>query len=141
MKNKLSYLSPFLLSFFLMYSLTSKAQEQVETDTSSFAQMEFENAAYDFGDLNQGEKTKHIFIFKSNGNSPLIINNVLTTCGCTAPEWPKVPIQPGAEGEIKIVFDTSTKIGRQNKVITIRSNAKSGDYRLRISAMVLPAKK
>lgn len=141
MKNKLSFLFPFLLSFFLMCSLALKAQEAAKLDTSSFAQMKFENSAYDFGDLYQGEKPEHIFIFKSIGNAPLIINNVLTTCGCTAPEWPKVPMQSGEEGEVKIVFDSSTKIGRQNKVITIRSNAKSGDYRLRISAMVLPAKK
>jgi len=131
----------FFLPFFLMCSLALKAQEEIEPDTSRFAQMEFENSVFNFGDLFQKEKAVHIFVFKSVGNAPLIIDNVLTTCGCTAPEWPKVPIQSGEKGEIKIVFDSSSKIGRQNKVITIRSNAKSGDYRLRISAMVLPPKK
>ncbi|MCK5105369.1 MAG: DUF1573 domain-containing protein [Cyclobacteriaceae bacterium] len=141
MNKKLPFLFSFLLSIFLMNSLALKAQEDIESDTSSFAQMEFENFAFNFGELNQGEKAEHIFKFRNIGKAPLIINNVLATCGCTAPEWPKDPIQPGAEGEVKVVFDSSSKIGRQNKVITIRSNAKSGDYRLRISAMVLPPKK
>jgi hypothetical protein len=124
-----------------MYSIAIKAQEGVESDTSSYAQMEFDNIAFNFGNLYQGEKAEHIFYFKNIGSAPLIINNVLTTCGCTAPEWPKDPIQPGAEGQVKVSFDSSSKIGRQNKVITIRSNAKSGDFRLRISVMVLPPKK
>ena len=64
--------------------------------------------------------------------------NVLTTCGCTVPEWPKEPVAPQGEGVIKVVFDSTAKIGRQNKVITIRLNSKGGDHRLRISAMVLP---
>ena len=131
----------FLLSVFFMYSSALVAQEEAESDTISFAQMKFENSSYNFGDLYQGEKVEHIFSFINIGNAPLILNNVLATCGCTAPEWEKKPLLPGDEGQVKIVFDSSSKIGRQNKVITIRSNAKSGDYRLRISAMVLPSKK
>lgn len=136
---RLSFL--FLLSMFLMYSSALVAQEEAESDTISFAQMKFENSSYNFGDLYQGEKVEHVFSFINIGNVPLILNNVLATCGCTAPEWEKKPLLPGEEGQVKIVFDSSSKIGRQNKVITIRSNAKSGDYRLRISAMVLPSKK
>lgn len=141
MKKKLEYLFICLLIFCFMFSSTLKAQEETESDTSNYAQMEFEESTYNFGDLYQGDKTEHIFKFKNIGAEPLIINNVLTTCGCTAPTWPKKPLLAGEEGQVKVVFDSSAKIGRQNKVITIRSNAKSGDYRLRISAMVLPPKK
>ncbi|MDZ7606384.1 MAG: DUF1573 domain-containing protein [Cyclobacteriaceae bacterium] len=84
---------------------------------------------------------EHIFSFKNTGSGPLVIQNVLSTCGCTAPEWPKEPIDAGAEGKIKIVFNSKGKIGRQNKVITVRSNARDGDGRLFITAMVLPKKK
>ena len=82
-----------------------------------------------------------MFNFKNSGTTPLIIYNVLTTCGCTAPEWPKETIPPKEKSVVKVIFDSTSKIGRQNKVITIRSNSKSGDARLRISAMVLPAEK
>jgi hypothetical protein len=54
----------------------------------------------------------------------LIITNVQVTCGCTTPKgWPKDPIPPGAKGEISISFNSTGKIGKQNKVITIVSNA------------------
>lgn len=117
------------------------AQGLNEIDTSAFAQIDFEKTDFNFGDLNQGEKAEHIFEFKNVGQLPLILDNVLTTCGCTVPEWPKHPILPDSIGVIKVVFDSTSKIGRQNKVITIRSNSKKGDFRLRISAMVLPQEK
>jgi hypothetical protein len=124
-----------------MFSSTLIAQEVVELDTSKYAQMEFEESIHNFGDLNQGEKSTHIFKFVNIGTDPLIINNVLTTCGCTVPIWPKDPLMAGEQGQLEVFFDSTSKIGRQNKVITIRSNAKSGDHRLRISAMVLPSEK
>ena len=111
------------------------AQQQ---DTTSFAQITFEKSDYNFGEMNQGDKAEKIFKFKNTGNIPLIFVNVLTTCGCTVPEWPKEPVAPQEEGQIKVIFDSTAKIGRQNKVISIRSNSKEGDHRLRISAMVLP---
>ncbi len=131
----------YLFLLFMLLSLALKAQKAEVPDTTVFAQMEFTETEYNFGDLYQGEKAEHNFKFKNIGNSPLILNNVLTTCGCTASEWPREPIQPGAKAEIKVVFNSASKIGRQNKVITIRSNAKEGDYRLRISVMVLPSNK
>lgn len=117
------------------------AQEKTAQDTTNFAQMQFETSAFDFKVLHQGEKMTRSFEFKNTGNLPLIVQNVLTTCGCTVPEWPTEPVAPGATGQIKVIFDSTAKIGRQNKVITIRSNAKSGDVHLRISGMVLPPEK
>ncbi len=133
----------FFMTFclFFMGLQLAQAQEQEVADTARYAQITFDHTSFDFKDMHQGEKAEHVFKFTNTGTAPLILSNVLTTCGCTAPEWPRSPIPPGGEGEIKIVFDSSTKMGRQNKVITVRSNSKSGDFRLRISAMVLPPKK
>ncbi len=129
--------------FYLLFMIPNivRAQEGEQADTTRYAQITFDHTSFDFKDLYQGEKAEHVFKFTNTGNTPLILSNVLTTCGCTAPEWPKDPISPGGEGTIKIVFDSSTKMGRQNKIITVRSNSRSGDFRLRISAMVLPPKK
>lgn len=136
--KKTSYIRLILVIFsFIPFVLMG--QDISETDTASFAQIAVDKSDFNFGDLVQGETAEHIFVFKNTGNNPLILNNVLSTCGCTVPEWPDQPIQPGKEGNIKVVFNSSSKIGRQNKVITVRSNSKEGDYRLRISAMVLPA--
>lgn len=131
--------STLIFLFFCMPAIATMAQSENAADSTEFAQIEFEEAFHAFGDISQGEKVQHTFSFKNVGSQPLIIQNVLTTCGCTVPEWPKDPIESQQAGLIKVEFDSTSKIGRQNKVITIRSNSKSGDFRLRISAMVLPA--
>lgn len=87
------------------------------------AVMSFENGNYNFGKITQGEKVSYSYKFKNVGKSPLIILNATATCGCTVPEVPKEPIKPGAEGEIKVVFDSNGKSGMQDKVITVTSNA------------------
>ncbi len=133
--------TPVLVIILSAGSFATFAQQAKDSDSTSFAQITFEVTDHNFGDVNQGEKVETTFKFKNTGNFPLILQNVLSTCGCTVPEWPKEPVAPGEEGVLRVVFDSSAKIGRQNKVITIRSNSKMGDYRVRISAMVLPPKK
>jgi hypothetical protein len=90
----------------------------------SGAVLQWEKSTYDFGDIHQGEKIEHTFQFTNTGTEPLIITNVTTQCGCTTPKgWPRDPVPPGAKGEITLAFNSATKIGRQNKVATIISNA------------------
>ncbi len=36
----------------------------------------FEQTEYDFGDLDQGEKVEHLFLFKNVGKGTLVINKV-----------------------------------------------------------------
>jgi hypothetical protein len=83
-----------------------------------------EKKNHDFGDIYQGDKVEHVYTFTNTGNEPLIITNVNVTCGCTTPKgWPKEPILPGGKGEVTVAFSSAGKIGRQNKTVTIISNA------------------
>jgi len=88
----------------------------------------FEKKTHDFGQIVQGDKVEQVFKFTNTGTEPLIITNVQVTCGCTTPKgWPRDPIQPGGKGEITIAFNSAGKIGRQDKVVTIVSNAANAD--------------
>lgn len=84
----------------------------------------FEKKTHDFGDMVQGGKVEETFKFTNTGKEPLIITNVQVTCGCTTPKgWPRDPIAPGGKAEITLGFNSAGKSGRQNKVVTIVSNA------------------
>ena len=88
----------------------------------------FEKKTHDFGDIVQGDKVEETFKFANTGTEPLIITNVQVTCGCTVPKgWPRDPIMPGAKGEITIAFNSAGKMGKQNKVVTVVSNAANAD--------------
>ncbi len=92
--------------------------------TISYPETEF-----DFGEIEEGEKVSHVFKFKNTGSEPLVISKAQGSCGCTVPDWPREPIPPGAEGEIKVQYDsrgkgkTRAEGGRaENKRVTITAN-------------------
>ncbi len=109
-----------------------------EETAESGARIAFIEASFDFGDIKQGDKVEHTFEFENAGDQPLILSNVLTTCGCTASDWPREPIIPGELASIKVTFNSAGKIGVQNKIITIVSNAINQRERIKITTNVLP---
>ena len=86
----------------------------------------FEEVKYDFGSVVAGGIVDHTFKFKNTGTAPLIISNIGVSCGCTTPEWTKAPVLPGKTGTIAAHFNSTGKMGMQNKVLTIESNAAAG---------------
>jgi hypothetical protein len=104
----------------------------------SAPEFKFDVSRFDFGEIIQGDVVEHNFEFTNIGDTPLVISKIITTCGCTAPTWPKEPILPGKKGKIKIVFNSTGKIGRQNKVATILSNTANQKDRILIMANIIP---
>lgn len=78
------------------------------------------------------------FEFTNTGDAPLIISNVLSTCGCTVPTKPEAPIMPGKTGKIEIKYNMAP--GPIRKTITVESNAvnyDSGRVALKIKGEVV----
>lgn len=100
--------------------------------------IKFTEDSHDFGEIEQGETVAYTFEFSNTGDAPVVISNVLTTCGCTASSWPREPILPGASSKIEVSFNSTGKIGHQNKVITIMSNATNNPERVKIVTNILP---
>lgn len=92
---------------------------------------------HDFGDIKQGDRVQHTFKFKNTGDAPLVISRVQTTCGCTIAEKPKDPVPPGEESKIVAKFNSSGKVGKQNKVITIHNNSANPRERVTLVSNVL----
>jgi len=128
----------YLVSLALIgVSLLSFAQEEEAPLTG--AKIAFAERSFDFGEITQGDRVEHVFEFENIGNEPLILSDVRTTCGCTAPEWPREPIAPGQKSQVRVVFNSTGKMGMQNKVITVMSNAVNNPARVKIVTNVLAA--
>jgi hypothetical protein len=52
---------------------------------------------------------------------PVRLDNVVASCGCTTPEWPREAIQPGAAAPIKVGYNSATE-GAFHKTVTIQFN-------------------
>jgi hypothetical protein len=83
----------------------------------------FAEPTHDFGQINEGEVVNHTYKFKNTGTLPLQIIAVNVSRGCTVAEKPKGPIGVGKEGEIKVSFNSSGKVGVNTKNVTVISNA------------------
>lgn len=125
----------FTLGLFMCASLSLVAQD---AEKASGPVITFSEETFDFGDIKQGDKVEHTFDFKNTGTEPLILSNVLTTCGCTATDWPRDPVAPGKGGSITVKFNSAGKMGKQNKVVTVVSNASNAQERVKIITNVLP---
>jgi len=97
----------------------------------------FAENEHDYGDIYQDTKNEHIFEFTNTGDEPLVISNAVGSCGCTVPEYPKEPIAPGAQSEIKVVFSPGKKEGAQSKNVTITANTDPKQTKIVIKANVL----
>lgn len=101
------------------------------------AVIEFDERRYDFGTIEEElGKVSCNFEFKNTGNEPLVIANVRTSCGCTAPEYTQEPILPGATGNIKITFNPQGRPGKFSKSIYVYANTDPDRTILRITGEV-----
>lgn len=64
-----------------------------------------EGKTFDFGDLTLADgPQKCSFTFKNISGEPIQIFNVISSCGCTKPEWTRDAVAPGKSGTIDITF-------------------------------------
>jgi len=82
----------------------------------------FDKSSFDFGKISRGDKVIHDYKFTNTGKSPLIITAAVASCGCTTPNWPKTPIAPGQSAQVTVEFNSTGKVGLQDKMITITAN-------------------
>ena len=130
-----------IVTFFMVaaYGLVSMAQTQPATpvDSSKMSEITFDNIVHDFGKIEFAGDGTTKFNFKNTGKSPLVLNNVQSSCGCTIPEWPREVVEPGASKTITVTYNTR-RTGVFTKTVTVYSNAKNGTIYLTIKGEVGP---
>ena len=106
------------------------------------AEIKFDKLTHDFGTFSEKSPVVSCtFTFTNVGESPLIINQAVASCGCTVPEYTKTPIQPGDKGEIKVTYNGTGKFpGHFKKSITVRTNGAVEMTRLYIEGEMTEAK-
>ncbi|MBU6342782.1 MAG: DUF1573 domain-containing protein [Bacteroidetes bacterium] len=107
-----------------------------QAPTGPTTTVQYEQEKFNFGTCDEGEVVKHLFKFKNTGTEPLIISNCKGSCGCTVPTWPKEPVPPGSEAEIKVEFNSKGKPGPQSKRVTVTANTIPTETFLEISGEV-----
>ena len=76
------------------------------------------------------------FVLKNDGRKPLVINNVLKSCGCTEVDYPKTSIAAGESFVIKAVYDAK-QMGTFTKQVCLYTNADEEPFILSMRGKVV----
>lgn len=113
-----------ILCFFSFIVLTACAQHEGHNHATNSPKsldeaLQIKNDTFNFGKIPQGKPVHHNFEVVNTGTTPLKINNVQASCGCTTPEWEKdKEIKPGEKSIIKVGYNAASE-GTFAKTITI----------------------
>ncbi len=101
---------------------------------SAQAEIKFDRLTYNFGEFSSKDPVrKTTFTYTNVGNQPLVINQIVASCGCTVPKYDKRPLAPGQKGTITVTYNGKGKFpGHFKKSITVRTNGKVEMTRLYI---------
>jgi hypothetical protein len=100
--------------------------------------IEFEKETHDFGTFDEGKVVTYDFVFKNRGKSPLILQSVEPSCGCTTPSYTKEPVAPGKTGKITVSYSSQGRPNAFHKSITVRTNSEEPVKVLYIKGFVNP---
>jgi hypothetical protein len=107
-----------LLLGFMTTVLAAGAQVATAIDDP----VQLKELEHNFGKIPQGKAVYCVFDIVNTGKTPLKLDDVHASCGCTTPEWSREAIAPGATSQIKVGYNAAAQ-GDFEKTITITYNS------------------
>ena len=109
-----------------------------EGEAQNAPRMQWSSTELDLGLVAAGESRKLTYQLTNAGLSPLIVTQVLPSCGCTVAEaWDSSPLAPGESTSIVLRFDAGETTRTLSESATVVTNAIPGSVELRFTAEVL----
>lgn len=87
------------------------------------------------GTLTMEEEKSTSFTITNVGHQPLVIYDVVASCGCTKVDYDKKPVSPNKKTTIEVVY-TAEKKGAFDKTITVHCNAAKSPLKFKIKGNV-----
>ena len=109
---------------------------QRDANAGNFSTISFNETEHDFGTIKDGTPVETVFKYTNTGNSPLVVSDIKSTCGCTVPsDWTKEPLAPGETAQFTAKFNGKGN-GLTSKTITLTTNTEKGTEAVKIKAFI-----
>jgi hypothetical protein len=97
----------------LVWTVSTYAQPQIK----------FESVVYEYGTIKEEDGPQlAVFTFTNTGNEPLTLTSVRASCGCTASNYTREAIAPGAKGTVEATYNPANRPGQFAKSVSVTSN-------------------
>ncbi len=101
--------------------------------TGHTTSLKFDKVVHNFGKFLASSGKKHCeFKYTNISDQAVVINNILSSCGCSVPEWNKAPIKPGESGVIKVTYLNDQGAYPFDKTLTVYVSSSTKPIMLRI---------
>jgi Protein of unknown function (DUF1573) len=128
----------FLFASAIVFSMAVMAQTTPATPLKADDVAKFNTEKHDFGKIKQGVPVIYFFEITNISDKPLVVENASASCGCTIPEKPEKPINPGATAKIKVQYNAAA-VQPFNKDVYIKLAGIDQQKVLHISGEVIAA--
>jgi len=125
-----------LMSFSAIAPVQSvvNADETIVAETASTIVWKAETI--DVGQIPQGTPKAIVYEFKNTGKTAVVITNVQGSCGCTATDYTKEPVQPGKSAKVTATYNAAAK-GGFTKTVTVTTSAETTPKVLTLKGTVI----
>ena len=112
-----------ILGGILVFSnIQNNSSNTIQNNTGPQPRILVSEEEWDFGKVTRGEKPTHIFMVKNGGEGDLIIDSLKESCACIEASISTNLIEPGESAELKVSYDTTDYVGKDEKHLHIYSN-------------------
>lgn len=91
-------------------------------DQAKAPSIRVEPEGFDFGKALPDKTLRKEFVLRNFGAGDLVIEDVKTTCGCTAAITAESRVPPGGSTRLQVTFETRSYVGRVERQVLVRSN-------------------
>ena len=123
-------LNPAVKELYLKIIQGKTLQDESE-DKLIMTTVSLESTVLSMGDFSWQEERQGTFRLKNTGEKPLVIQDVVTSCGCLTVDYSQEPVQPGKEAVIGVTYKADSP-GYFNKVVTVYCNVEDSPIKLRV---------
>ncbi|SFC99534.1 DUF1573 domain-containing protein [Flavobacterium phragmitis] len=124
-----------LMSFSAIAPVKSLVSETAISETTA-STIVWKAETIDVGQIPQGTPKAIVYEFKNTGKTAVVITNVQGSCGCTATDYTKEPIQAGKSGKITATYNAANK-GAFTKTVTVTTSAETTPKILTLKGTVI----
>jgi hypothetical protein len=106
----------------MLWVATGSAEEPKPSPPANGARIAVEPPSFDFGKAVQNKTLQKEFTIRNYGTEDLTIENVSTTCGCTAALTENKTVKPGGSTPLRVSLQTRNYNGKVVRKVLVRSN-------------------
>lgn len=131
---KFAWIMPFVAGLFLM-SYTPHVNSIHQDENAKVITVD--TLVHDFGTIKAANgSVNHVFTLTNHTDAPIVISNVIATCGCSNTSWTKEPIAPGKTGKVTVIFNPQGQYGPFDKNIIVVTSGTPNRITLKIKGIV-----